>query len=72
MCHINGQHTTSVKNEHRSRDVFALLGIIGLAVQLIDGVVAAAGVPGCLQLQLERNRYQYRYLRVQKNLIMID
>lgn len=58
-CHINGEHTARVENEHSSRDLFDLVAIIELTVQLIDLVVAAACVPCWLHLLLECNQYRY-------------
>lgn len=55
LCHINGEHTASVDNEHSSGDMFALTGITGLAEQLIDEAVAAACVLCLIQLQRECN-----------------
>lgn len=54
-CHNNVEHTASVEHEHSSGDMFALQGLIGLPVQLIDGVIAAARVLCWTPSKLERD-----------------
>lgn len=55
-CHINGEHTVSVENEHSSRGMFALAGITGL--RLIDEVVAAVRVLRCNQSETDSLKFR--------------